>query len=216
MTAMMERNVRTNLSPPNPTPIDEQRPQFSKLRRGCVNVDSWLQSVSETVVKSVFWRLLIAGLTLVLLFGSSMQMWAVPKEGDTGLDALYLFGFVIFMIDVVFNAYADPGYLVCVPCNSRTSNRSSQTSRDFFCRQQQFCGVGSFNFWCDLISSVGFLYDVSFINQTEFAMQYVYIQLDLIGVPVRNAKRNHPSAKNFVHALTHLAHLCTRRPTSTM
>jgi hypothetical protein len=175
------------MSPQNLITIEEQQPQFSKLRSGCVNVDSWFKSISETIVKSVFWRLLIAGLTLILLFGSPIQLWLVPKEGDIAFDALYCFGFVIFMIDVVLNSYADPEYLVCDPCNPRRLNRSSHANRNFSCRQQQFFGVGSFNFWCDLISSVGFLYDVSFIDTSEFAMQYIHIELNDIGVPVRSS-----------------------------
>jgi hypothetical protein len=185
---MKEKGTRTISSPPNLAPIEEQQPQFSKIRRGCINTDSCLQTVSEKIVKSLFWRLLIAGLTFILLFGSQIQFWAFPKEGDTAFDTLYCCGFLIFMIDVVFNAYADPEYFVCDPSHRRRSNRSSQTKKGYSCRQQRFCSGGSFNFWCDLISSVGFLYDVSFINKREFAMHFAYIELDRIGVPVRDGE----------------------------
>lgn len=124
-------------------------------------------------------------LTFFLLFGSPIQFLAVPQEGDVAFDALYMFGFVVFMIDVVFNAYADPGYLTCDPCHPRRSRRSSQSSTDARHRSRSWsCGVGSYNFWCDLISSLGFLYDVSFINKKEFAITSLYIELDRIGVPV--------------------------------
>jgi hypothetical protein len=181
---MPDRSVRSNSSSPGLAPVEEQRPRFFSTRRRCINFDVWLQNFSEAIVKSVIWRLLIAGLTILLLFGSPIQFWVVPKEADVLFDTLYIFGFVVFMIDIVFNVYADPGYLECDPCH-RKLRRNQQSTRVHVARPQSWsCGIGSYNFWCDLISSIGFLYDVSFINRAEFAMHSVYIELDRIGVPV--------------------------------
>ncbi|KAL3916282.1 MAG: hypothetical protein SGILL_005246 [Bacillariaceae sp.] len=175
----------------------EDTQQYSKFRRGCMNLDVWVHNISTRAIKSIFWKLLIAILTFVLLFGSPLQFWLVPKEGDVVFDALYMFGFAIFMVDILFNAYADPGYLVCDPCNYKLRRKNSKMADH---PQLWTCGLASYNFWCDLISSVGFLYDVSFINQAEFAMPSVVIELDLIGVPINfdNAVNNaQPVEQNF-------------------
>jgi hypothetical protein len=146
-----------------------------------MNLDVGLQTVSHRAVKSLFWKLLIGLLTFLLLFGSPLQFWLVSKEGDVVFDALYMFGFAIFMIDIVFNVYADPAYLTCDPCNRKLRKANPNLANH---PQLWTFGFGSYNFWCDLISSVGFLYDISFINTAEFAMQTVIIELDRIGVPV--------------------------------
>lgn len=181
----MAEYYRQNSSAPSIPPsasLEEQRPkQSSSVRRGCICLDIWLQNVSEGIVNSCFWKITISFFTFVLLFGSPLQFWLVPATGDPVFNAIYMVGFVIFMIDIVFNSYADPEYMVCDPCNRRLRNPHPN-----HVQQQRIWtfGFGSFNFWCDLISSVGFLYDVSFINKSEFSMQVIDIELDLIGVPV--------------------------------
>lgn len=183
---MTDRSFRSSSSPAGLTPVvEEQQPRtFSKLRRGCMDCDLWLQNMSDTIVKGCLWRFLIAALTILLLFGSPIQFWVVPKEGDIVFDALYMFGFVVFMIDIVFNTYADPEYLECDPCYRKKRRQHGVDDLRPQSVSQWSCGIGSYNFWCDLISSVGFLYDISFINQSEFEMDSVYIELDRNGVPV--------------------------------
>jgi hypothetical protein len=182
--------MQTASSPPPRPPVivavddEQQRPnnnnKFSSLRRGCVGCDVTFQKISERTVKSLFWKSLIVLFTFLLLFGSPIQFWAVPAEGDVVFDGIYMTGFIIFMVDVVFNIYADPEYLVCDPCNRslRKSNLKHVHPRIWT------FGFGSFNFWCDLISSVGFLWDISFINKMEFSMHSVSIVLNEYGIPV--------------------------------
>ena len=45
--------------------------------------------------------------------------------------------------------------------------------------------LGSFMFWCDLISSATLLYDISFINTFYFAIETINMELDQFGLPVR-------------------------------
>ncbi|KAG7368756.1 adenylate cyclase [Nitzschia inconspicua] len=181
---MPDQSFRSNSPPSGIAPVEEKRPRFSNFRRKCMNRDVWLQNVSEIIVNSVFWKFLIITLTLLLLFGSPIQFWAVSKEVDVVFDALYIFGFVFFMIDIVLNSYADPRYLECNPFHRKMRRSHKATNTDGYYAHSWSCGVGSFNFWCDLISSIGFLYDVSFINQAEFFMHSMYIELDRTGVPI--------------------------------
>jgi hypothetical protein len=46
------------------------------------------------------------------------------------------------------------------------------------------CGVGSFMFWCDAVSSIALLYDISYANKAGFEMEEICIRLNEYGVPV--------------------------------
>lgn len=174
---MTDRSLRSSVAPP-----DEQRPKAAAWSRGCTRVDRWLQIWSGPAVNSLVWRVLIVLFALLLLFGSPIQFWVVPATGDYAFDALYLLGFTFCWVDIIFNAYSDPHYFVCDPCNRklRRTNPNSVYHPRFWTS-----GFGSYNFWCDFLSTGGFLYDVSFVNPAQFAMQVTYIALDGIGVPVR-------------------------------
>lgn len=169
---------------PNVGNAEEQRPKSAGLlSRIGTGVDRWLRDLSGRAVNSLVWRVFVVAFTVLLLFGSPIQFWLVPASGDYTFDALYLLGFAFFWVDIVFNSYADPEYFHCGPSRSY-----QQGTNPNFLNQTRICSfrLGSYNFWCDFISSGGFLWDVSFINQWEFAMKVMSIALDSMGVPVRD------------------------------
>jgi hypothetical protein len=161
---------------------EEQRPKPAGVSgRLCSGIHRWIQDISVKAVNSLIWRVLVVLFTLLLLFGSPIQFWMVPAKGDYAFDALYALGFVFFWVDIIFNAHADPEYFYYEPF------RSQQVPNPNARNQTRSCSfrLGSYNFWCDFISSGGFLYDISFINRSEFAMIVIPIALDSMGVPVR-------------------------------
>jgi hypothetical protein len=169
---------------PNPGPQEELHPKASTclFGRGCAGLKRSLQYLSGRAVNSLVWRVMGVVFTLLLLFGSSIQFWFFPASADPVFDALYIVGFAFFWVDILFNVYTDPEYFVWDLCRNQQGtnqnlNHNSRGWGSFRC--------GSYNFWCDFVSSGGFLYDVSFINQSEFAMAVIPIALDSMGVPVR-------------------------------
>mmetsp|Transcript_64276 Transcript_64276/g.76083 ORF Transcript_64276/g.76083 Transcript_64276/m.76083 type:complete len:133 (-) Transcript_64276:936-1334(-) len=77
------------------------------------------------------------GLTIVLIFGPSVQDLACPKSMDFGVDVVYLVTAVLLSTDIVCQALAHPkSYFKCQ------------------CGGKPFKFVlGSFVFWCDLITN---------------------------------------------------------------
>ncbi|KAL3937309.1 MAG: hypothetical protein SGBAC_007561 [Bacillariaceae sp.] len=110
---------------------------------------------------------------VLLLFGSSMQFIFFPKEADIIFDILYTVAFAVFVIDTVMNVVIKPEYFGFNTCWNR--QRQDGQSRSF--------GIGSFMFWCDVVSSMAMLYDISYINEPEFESPTIDIKLDAYGVP---------------------------------
>lgn len=98
-----------------------------------------------------------------------------PKTADLIFDGLFSFAFAIFIFDMVLNIAVKPDYL---PFN--TCWRRGEEETKIFRRR----GIGSFMFWCDLVSSFAMLHDISYINARAFARPGINIKLDNFGVPV--------------------------------
>jgi hypothetical protein len=45
--------------------------------------------------------------------------------------------------------------------------------------------IGSFLFWCDVVSTACLLYEISYINATQNDIHTIDIHLDMFGIPVR-------------------------------
>ena len=44
--------------------------------------------------------------------------------------------------------------------------------------------IGSFLFWCDVISTASLLFEISYINRSKDQIQSIDIELDPYGIPV--------------------------------
>lgn len=109
------------------------------------------------------------------LFGSSIQFIFFPKEADVIFDILYTIAFSVFVIDTIMNVIVKPAYFSVNIC-SDPPPQDGQGSKPF--------GIGSFMFWCDIVSSAAILYDISYINEKSFESPTIDIQLDAYGIPV--------------------------------
>jgi hypothetical protein len=134
----------------------------------------WKQLCSRTV-RSSFWKTVIIFATVLLLFGSSIQFMLFPKTADVIFDGLFTFAFALFIFDMILNIAVNPEYMPCNVCRRRKEEEAQAFRR---------LGIGSFMFWCDLVSSFAMLYDISYINSTEFETLEINIKLDKYGVPV--------------------------------
>jgi hypothetical protein len=98
-----------------------------------------------------------------------------PKTADVMFDGLFTFAFALFIFDMILNISVKPEYMPCDVCRRRKEEETQGFRRR---------GIGSFMFWCDLVSSFAMLYDISYINSTEFETLEIHIKLDKYGVPV--------------------------------
>jgi hypothetical protein len=138
------------------------------------------------VLTSPVWRMIMCLCILLLLFGSEIQgLWA-PKQYDTTFDILYTVAFFLFICDILLRAMSVPGY---IGCNCKLFyNRMVK----FCCRGQRRSyhdevpmHFGSFLFWCDVVSTLAILYDISYVTPQQNEIKVANIQLGPLGIPVR-------------------------------
>ena len=134
---------------------------------------------AERIIYNYAWYIVIWFMTFILLFGSAIQDLWVPKSADVAFDVLYTASLVILILDMIFHLFADPDYFVFTifSCFQKSKRRETQPKLWTF-------GVGSFMFWCDLISMMALIYDISYINRREFETTVTHLELDDFGVPV--------------------------------
>jgi hypothetical protein len=143
--------------------------------------------------------------SLFLLFGSSIQDLWMGADGDIVFEVIRNIMLAYFVWDMLIRCLTDKEYFVCTvgggsasamtPTASGTplagSNnaasggptRHSMTHFDAKEMHPQFA-TGSFFFWCDLVSTLAILYDLSYVNKNSNGVQQVQIGLDNDGVPV--------------------------------
>jgi len=80
---------------------------------------------------------------------------------------------LFFIVDMTVRCITDDTYFVCTLCKKgdRAANASTsipRSSDDNSDGMGSTFGIGSFLFWCDLISTVSILYDLSLINKMRY------------------------------------------------
>lgn len=162
------------------TPTEDSRTtqELGRFCRGCVAIDIWLQNASYGIVHHFLWKSLVVIFTVVLLIGPPCQRWFVPVAGDLGMQILYMTGFAVFAIDMVFHCYLDPKYFPLISCDRPNAAQTHTGRKPCFP-----CGyIGSFNFWCDFASTICFLLEFTLVlseNMNEYT-----ITLNKDGFPV--------------------------------
>lgn len=186
------RNVRSSSAAPplasgNASSVasssEEDSPAaLSRLQRWFSVIGSYLRPSRASLdrmtilITSRIWQVLLVFFTILLLFGAQFQELWVPKEGDLVFDILFTVALAVFALDIVFRIYTEPQYFEFFLCG-RTPGDSPVAWGS--------CRLGSFMFWCDLLSSATLLYDISYINTSFFDTETIGIKLDKFGLPVR-------------------------------
>jgi class 3 adenylate cyclase len=137
------------------------------------------------IIQSRSWKFILIVFTLLLLFGPQIRDMFIDKAGDTAMDIIFMTALVFFTLDILIRIDVEPNYF----------------SFDLFCRRQRpqassdlasgwmgcgSYGLGSFLFWCDVVSTLTLLHEISFINRDRFDEIQINITLDSFGVPVRS------------------------------
>jgi len=134
---------------------EEELVRRSAFSRGCSSLDAWLQNTSQAILNHFLWISLIVISTILLLIGPPVQIF-MPCTAKQTMDILYFLGFFIFVIDMIFHCYLDPRYFPWGPCHiiNRSELRKSYLQNS----------LGSFSFWCDFLSTICFLSEISFLG----------------------------------------------------
>jgi len=115
--------------------------------------------------------------TLFLLFGPAIQRLSnVRATGDEVFMWLRIVVLLIFFVDIATRCLLQENYFVLALCNNNTNSTLSRTGASDGGVKRPTCAIGNYLFWCDVISTMCILYDLSFINHQRFAM----VECDLI------------------------------------
>lgn len=147
-----------------------------RCRRCCRNVftpSPAAMSRMSRVINSKIWHAGLLFFTVVLLFGAQVQELWVPKGGDVVFDVLFSVDFVYLFTDICMRCWVESSYFDFQICRKGDSSSSWGN-----------CRLGSFMFWCDLISTCLLLWDISYINQRLYDASTIDLELDRTGRPV--------------------------------
>lgn len=190
----------SNLAPSAPSP-SRARARVAACARAfaaCFPPPESRRAYLKSVLDARGYKALLIVLTFILLFGAQIRFIFIPAAGDTGCDVVFMAVFCVFWVDVVMRIDAEPNYFHLNICGV-TWKRNRRSSSGNQQRAQSHAGtasggwcsafeVGSFLFWCDVVSTLALMQDISFINPDYFSEYSVFIKLDPFGVPVRGPK----------------------------
>jgi hypothetical protein len=141
----------------------------------------------SNMIQSKVWKLILIVFTFLLLFGPQIREMFLPKGWDDFMDYLFLVAFVFFTADILIRIDVEPNYfsfdLFCLR-QSKGAQASSNLGGSGWSGCGS-CGLGSFLFWCDVVSTLTLLHEISFINKKNFDEVQINIRLNPFGIPVR-------------------------------
>jgi hypothetical protein len=170
---------RSSRQPSTLQPCDDRPPSrstWSLFWRHSVCPGEDRKLMLSALLENHLWRGLLVVLTFILLFGAQIRQLIIPPSGDVACDVILMTTFVIFMADIMMRIDCEPTYFTC---KCRRKNRDSEGGT---CVEN--LGLGSFLFWCDLISTLTLLTEISFISKKGFSAVAYTIYLDQFGIPV--------------------------------
>eukprot|EP00934_Nitzschia_sp_Nitz4_P004902 Nitzschia sp. Nitz4//scaffold133_size116822//8420//11773//NITZ4_003791-RA/size116822-processed-gene-0.48-mRNA-1//-1//CDS//3329535348//4892//frame0 len=144
----------------------------------CFGQGRWytISTYCYRILDSRVWKVVIFLFTIILLFGSPVQSLFAPKSADAYFEILYIVVLVGFVVDMIMHMVVDPDYFGFDPCHRRSVQPFDQA---------RFCtyGIGSFNMWCDVVSTAALCYDISIIAESQYKTEELYIPLNEYGTP---------------------------------
>jgi hypothetical protein len=134
------------------------------------------------VIKHRIWNSVLILFTITLVFGAQLRDLLFAPPADDYFDYIFLAIIGFFTVDIGMRMNAEPNYFACRAFGRGRLNMEDLTT----CWDFQ---LGSFVFWCEVISTVALLHDISLVRQDEFDQQEIAITLNQFGAPVRVGRR---------------------------
>ena len=132
----------------------------------------------KKLIRSYGWKALMILFYTFMLFGHPLcRIFSVEALVSDVLAAL---AFLFCVIEMGLHALAEPQYIQYEPA-SLGANKSLINGGSYSIK---FCTVGSFLFWCDLVSTGVVLYHISWINKEHVRLKTFELSLNTYGFPV--------------------------------
>lgn len=102
------------------------------------------------------WTFSASFFIFVMLFGAPMQDLFLPASADVAVDVVFTLAFLTLSVDILIRCIVDRAYFAWDRVG--TSLTPQKTCK--WCNTH----AGSFMFWCDIVGTLTFIYDLSYIN----------------------------------------------------
>lgn len=150
-------------------------------RPACMAINSPIVMFCKRVIRSRIWKLLMMFFYSFVLFGSQIHhIWALTDDQTYNILAIITFGFCL--VELALRILVEPNYFQFGVAGCHSNNRSGYNLGN---DNNSSCAVGSFMFWCDLVSMGVILLDVGWVNSGVDEQRTIEIELDAHGFPVR-------------------------------
>ena len=147
----------------------------------CMAPGSILSTKCRRIIRSRLWKLLMIFFYAFVLFGSQIhQLWT--SAGNLAFNILSLVAFGFCIVEMGLRFVAETNYFQFGMASFCQNKKYSIGGND----NSSTCFIGSFLFWCDLVSTCATLFSVSWINPKPFEQHTIEIVLDSYGCPVRS------------------------------
>ena len=155
------------------------------------------------------WKALIICFTTILLFGAQLRDLFLPKTADLAVDIVFLIVVCFFWVDIMFRMDCETNYFRLYLFSSfgyssgiampRPITSSNSDSHQVDSSVGHCCGrpfhIGSFLFWCDIISTLALVREITLVDLTGmFDEARIDIRLDDYGMPADVSKKTHFSS----------------------
>ena len=142
--------------------------------------------------------------TILLLFGAQIRdLILFPPVFDIIFNVLFILCLIFMTADIIMRVdSSEPNYFDCFGIrwnmgNSTYNNPYSKRKQNTFLSKLSCCctfnistfnkntaNFGSFLFWCDVISTLTLLYEISWINPRYFNQEVQVIHVNDFGIPI--------------------------------
>ena len=125
----------------------------------------------RSLIEHSVWTYITNFFVFVMLFGAPIQDLFLPVSADVTIDVIFTLAFAMLLVDVMLRCIVDKAYFAW---NRIGTSLTPQNSCKWF-----NIHAGSFMFWCDIVGTLTFVYDLSYINQIKAESM-------IFGLEVRN------------------------------
>lgn len=113
------------------------------------------RALFHSILECAAWKASLIFNSLILLFGAEIRTLFLPPAADNYVDSVFCLVLVFFASDV------------CMRCDSE----------DHY--------INRFLFWCDFLSTITLIFDISWIPLPQYSEKHIEITLNSFGIPVR-------------------------------
>ena len=110
----------------------------------------------RSLINHPVWTWTTGFFVVVMLFGAPIQDLFLPASADVTVDVVFTLAFITLLVDILIRCIVDKAYFAW---DRVGTSLTPQANCKWFNMH-----AASFMFWCDIVGTLTFIYDLSYIN----------------------------------------------------